>query len=328
MFGNIFNQASTMPTANTMGVMGAFPQNNGISFNTVAPAKTSSSTAEEMAIIKANKKSEFTVTPEELARFGWDLREGQTLAIEIVDPATERVRIKYTGDEFNIVMAPVEVLNEYLNGLNNFVKTTALMDTTDNDATLKELLTAFGIVNKLLPIAYANGQKNYSTICNQMNQMMQANGYQGNWGGQQMFNGAMGAVPNYIINESSNLMNGMGVQQNNMQLMLQQAAALGAQQAQQQLLQQAQQGTNTFNFAGMGNPMPTAGTMMGTGVVNNPFTMGGVPQATPTTVQQPQATPTMTSIPNIPMPGTLNTTVPTQNTPNPSIGATTNTVTI
>jgi hypothetical protein len=314
MFNTIFQQQGNPANNSFMGgTTGMFPQNNGVSYNNVAPAKTSTSTPEEMAIIKSQKKNDFCVSDEELAKFGWDLREGQNLAIEIVDPTTERVRIKYTGEEFNIIVQPVEVLNAYLDGTDNFVKTCAVMDTTDPGDVLKQLLQAWGIVKKLLPVAYANGQKNYSNLCNQMQNMMAQQGYNGTWGNN-MFNGAIGAVPNYVVNE-----NGMGAMYNNgmnavnpqMQQMLQQAAAMGAQQAQQQMVQAANNMGNAFGTPGgvYGNPVtPMGGTMMGNGVNTNPFTQGGAPQAAPT-----GNTPNLNSIP---FPGTA----VTQGTPNPAMG--------
>ena len=333
MCTNIFNQnpqAGAMPH-NMFGA--AFAQNNGLNFNNVAPAKTSSSTQEEMAIIKANKKSDFNVSPEELAKYSWDYRDGQTLAIEVIDPNTDKVRAKYTGDEFYLVIQPKEVLDEYLRGINNFAKTTAVMNTTSDPSVLKQVLGAVGVITKLLPMAYEEGKKNYNALTQQMQNMMSNQGYQGNFGGQAMFNGAIGAVPNYIINDG-----GMMVNQPNQQMaMLQQAAAMGAQAAQQQMAQNFQNMANNGMFMnngmmgamGMGAPMPTGGTMMGTGV--NPFMQGGVAQQMPTATTTTATTPQL-NIPNIPMPGTLNVnattstqaaTTSTQGTANPGIGTVT-----
>ena len=113
MFNNLFNQQATPAAPNNMfggmPMMGGFNQNNGLNFGNVAPAKTTSSTPEELALIKAKKADNFTMTDSEMAVANWDFREGQQLALEIVDPATERVRVKYTNEEFNIVMQPPEV---------------------------------------------------------------------------------------------------------------------------------------------------------------------------------------------------------------------------
>lgn len=320
MYNNLFQQQATAPTftSNNFGTMPTFPQNNGLNFGNVTPAKTSSSTPEEMALIKSKKGTNFKLDDTELAVAGWDFRDGQNLAIEIIDPSTDRVRVKYTNEEFNIVMAPVDALKEYLVGLKNFVYTAKLTDTSDDQATLKELFTAFGIIDKLLPQAYENGQKNYQTLTNQMTQMMNAQGYQGTWGGQPMFNGAIGAVPNYYINEGYN-----GYQQPQqqvnpqmMQQMLQQAAAMGANAAQQQMMNAATNFNN--NMMNMGSPMPTGGTIMG-----NAFVQGGQPQQMPQQMvpNQPQATPVTPQLNNIPMPGAP--VQPKSGTPNPSMGSTT-----
>ena len=340
MYGNMYNQNNNQQmnmnpmmnmNMNSMGM--GFAQNNGVTFNNVAPAKTSSSTPEEMAIIKANKRQEFTVTPEEMAIFQWDLRDGQALAVEIVDPGAERVRTKYTNTEFNIVMQPKEVLEAYLDGIKNFVYTTALMDTIDNPEVLKQVLGAFGVVNKLLPIAYENGKKGYDRTYAQMQQMCNASGYQGTFGGNNVWNGTIGSVPQFIVNDSG-MVNQAAMQQ---QQMLQQAVQMGMQQGQQQMLQQMQNGMmNNMNMMnnnmgmgmmnnmnnGMNNvPMVSGGTMMG----GNAFTVGGVPQMT--TPQQNQQTPQMNNtVPQIPQPGTLNVnsaaTQSVQGTANPSIGGT------
>lgn len=345
MFNNIFQQAN--PAANNIPFGGmqtatpGFAQNNGLNFGNVAPAKASTSTSDELALIKSQKQNNFMLTPQEQAIAGWDLREGTNVAIEIVDPSTERVRVKYTGEEFNIVMQPVETLKEYLRGLRNFVMTTKLTDTTDPGTVLKELFQAFGIIEKLLPQAYENGQKNYSNLMNQMNQMMSAGGYQGNWGGQQMFNGAIGSVPNYFVPDGSTM--GAFGQQNNvfgqqqqtqqytqqqLQQLLQNAAAVGAQNAQQQMANAALNMGNNIMGAGnamapmgnMGTPMPTGGTMLN----NNPFVQGGQPQQQQQQMNQQQATPNLLN--SIPAPGTP---VNQSQTPNPSIGGgTTTTATI
>lgn len=303
MFNNLFQQQSPVaPNFNPM--VNSFGQNNGLNFGNVAPAKTTTSTPEELSLIKQKKANNFTMTEQEMAVASWDFREGQQLALEIVDPATERVRIKYTGEEFNIVMQPVEVLKEYLVGLRNFMYTTKITNTTDDGEVLKQLFGAFGIINKLLPIAYEDGQKNYQALNNQISQALNAQGYQGTWGGQPMFNGAIGAMPNYFVSDGSTMGNFQN-QQNGMnpammQQMLQQAAAMGAQNAQQQML-------NAANAA-MGTPMPTGGTVMA-----NPFVMGGQPQQMPGTGTPATVTPSLNSIP---MPGTPS------GTPNPSMGTT------
>lgn len=331
MFNNLFQQqnaVTTMPNNNNMfggmagmPMMGGFNQNNGLNFNNVAPAKSTSSTPEELNLIKQQKVNNFNFTDMDSAIAGWDFREGTQLAVEIVDPSTERVRVKYINEEFNIVMQPKEVLEEYLQGLKNFVYTAKITDSTDNPEVLKELFTAFGVILKLLPVAYENGKKNYQTLINQMSQMMTAQGYQGSWGGQPMFNGAIGAVPNYFVADGSTMGNlnfqGVNMQQQNnmnnpamMQQMLQQAAAMGAQAAQQQMVNAVNNGMNNNNC--MGTPMPSGGTMMG----NNAFVVGGQPQQMPT---QNTNTPNLNSIPMPP--------VTPSGTANPSMGTGTGTTT-
>lgn len=314
MFNNLFQQVTPANNSFAGGMpMNGFAQNNGLNFGNVVPAKTSSSTPEEMALIKSSKKSNFSISDEELAIYGWDLREGTNLAIEIVDPSTERVRIKYTGKEFNIVMQPVEVLNKLLDLVENFSYTATLTDTSSPEDVSKQLRVAVGVVKKLLPQSYVNGQKNYQQLCNMMQNQMTAQGFQGTWNNG-MFNGTIGGVANYVVPDGStmgafqqnNMMNGVNPQ------MMQMAQQMAAQMvAQQQMANNNAMGIN--NAMGMPTPTVNGGTMMG----NNPFVQGGQPQMTPT--------PTTPSLNSIPMPGAPVT--PTA-TPNPSIGSTTSTVTI
>ena len=319
MFNNLFQQG--MPANNSFAggmPMNGFAQNNGLNFGNVVPAKTSTSTAEEMSLIKSNKKSNFSISDEELAIYGWDLREGTNLAIEIIDPATERVRVKYTGDEFNIVMQPVEVLKKLLKILKDFSMTARLTDTSSPREESKQLNTAFGIVEKLLPQSYVNGQKNYQQLCNMMQNQMTSQGFQGTWNNG-MFNGTIGGVANYVVPDGST----MGAfQQNNMMngMTNPQVMQMAQQIAQQMVAQQQMANNNAIGMPTMPvTPTVNGGTMMG----NNPFVQGGQPQMTSPT------TPNLNSIPMPPIPGAPVT--PTA-TPNPSIGSTaantTTTVTI
>lgn len=299
MFDNLFQQG--MPANNSFAQTQqptGFVQNNGLNFGNVAQPKVSTSTPEEMALIRSNKKSNFSVSDEEMAVYAWDLREGTNLAIEIVDPSEEKVRVKYTGEEFNIVMQPVEVLNEFLKGVNNFVFTAKITDTSSPKEEQKELWRAWGIVKKLLPQAYLNGQKNYQQLSNMMTNQMASQGYQGTWGNG-MFNGSIGAVANYVVPDGST----MGMFQGNQPMMngvnpqlIQQMAA----QMAQQMIQNASQNNNNTINGGVGNtfgynntPMQTGGTMLNP----NPFVQNGQPQ-------QPMMNNGVPNINSIPMPGT------------------------
>lgn len=213
------------------------------------------------------------------------------------------MRVKWTGQEFNLIMQPVQVLIEYLEGLRNFVMTVKVTNTSDDQSIMDEIFKAFGIVNKLLPIAYENGQKNYETLNKQISSMMTAQGYQGSWGNG-MYNGSIGAVPNYYIPSNP----GFGYQQQMMQMNPQQQMQMmqNAQQ-QQMMMQNAQQFNNPMQQ--MGAPMQSGGTMLN----NNAFVQNGQPQVQP----QMQQTPVMNSVP---MPGVP---VTPSGTQNPSMGTTT-----
>lgn len=310
MFNNIFaNQQAQGNNGNLfqqqqMAMPNNFAQNNGLNFNNVQKPKQCNVNEEEMAMIRSTTKNSMSVSDEELAEFKWNLRDPNgNLALEIVDPKTERMRVKWTGQEFNLIMQPVQVLIEYLEGLRNFVMTVKVTNTSDDQSIMDEIFKAFGIVNKLLPIAYENGQKNYETLNKQISSMMTAQGYQGSWGNG-MYNGSIGAVPNYYIPSNP----GFGYQQQMMQMNPQQQMQMmqNAQQ-QQMMMQNAQQFNNPMQQ--MGAPMQSGGTMLN----NNAFVQNGQPQVQP----QMQQTPVMNSVP---MPGVP---VTPSGTQNPSMGTTT-----
>ena len=310
MFNNIFaNQQAQGNNGNLfqqqqMAMPNNFAQNNGLNFNNVQKPKQCNVNEEEMAMIRSTTKNSMSVSDEELAEFKWNLRDPNgNLALEIVDPKTERMRVKWTGQEFNLIMQPVQVLIEYLEGLRNFVMTVKVTNTSDDQSIMDEIFKAFGIVNKLLPIAYENGQKNYETLNKQISSMMTAQGYQGSWGNG-MYNGSIGAVPNYYIPSNP----GFGYQQQMMQMNPQQQMQMmqNAQQ-QQMMMQNAQQFNNPMQQ--MGAPMQYGGTMLN----NNAFVQNGQPQVQP----QMQQTPVMNSVP---MPGVP---VTPSGTQNPSMGTTT-----
>ena len=308
MFNNIFaNQQAQGNNGNLfqqqqMAMPNNFAQNNGLNFNNVQKPKQCNVNEEEMAMIRSTTKNSMSVSDEELAEFKWNLRDPNgNLALEIVDPKTERMRVKWTGQEFNLIMQPVQVLIEYLEGLRNFVMTVKVTNTSDDQSIMDEIFKAFGIVNKLLPIAYENGQKNYETLNKQISNMMTAQGYQGSWGNG-MYNGSIGAVPNYYIPSNP----GFGYQQQ-MQMNPQQQMMMQNAQQQQMMMQNAQQFNNPMQQ--MGVPMQSGGTMLN----NNAFVQNGQPQVQP----QMQQTPVMNSVP---MPGVP---VTPSGTQNPSMGTTT-----
>jgi len=270
-----------------------FPVQSGITFNNVTPAKSTSSTPEEMDIIKSKGGSNFEFTVNDSAVAGWDYRDGTNLCIELVDAQTDRVRAKWTGEEFNITLVEDAVVAKLLDMLKDVVSTTKLLNTSLDKDVSKQLYIAAGILMKLLPTAYANGRKNYNTVINQARQQIGVTGYQGGFGqNSMMFAGQFGQAPNYFVNDSSagpmGFMPNYGYQQPqggiDPNTIAQAAAILQAAQAQQ-----------------MGVPTnPTGGTMMGGG---NPFVQGG----------QPQQVPQMNNGPSVPFPGTP--------TANPAIGA-------
>ena len=276
-----------------------FAVQSGLTFNNVAPAKSTSSTPEEMEIIKSKCGSNFEFTINDSAVAGWDYRDGTNLCIELVDAQTDRVRAKWTGEEFNITLVEDAVVQKLLEMLRDVVSTTKLLNTSLDKDVSKQLYIAAGILMKLLPTAYSNGRKNYNAVINQARQQIGVTGYQGGFGQNgMMFAGQFGQAPNYFVNDSSAGPNMPGFMPNyggqpqggiDPNTIAQAAAILQAAQAQQQ----------------MGMPtQPNGGTMMG----GNPFVQGGQPQQVPQMNQ-----------PSVPFPGTPQAQQPNQ-TFNPPIG--------
>lgn len=283
-----------------------FAVQSGLTFNNVTPAKSSSSTPEEMNIIKSKGGSNFEFTQSDSAVAGWDYRDGTNLCIELIDAQTDRVRAKWTGEEFNIIMAEDAVIKKILDMLKDVVSTTKLLNTSLDKDMSKQMYIAAGILMKLLPTAYANGRKNFNNVINQVRQQVGVIGYQGGFGqNNMMFAGQFGQAPNYFVNDSSTGPNMPGFMPNyggqpqygiSPNAIAQANAILQAAQVQQ-----------------MGMPtQPNGGTMMG----GNPFVQGGQPQQVPQMNQ-----------PSVPFPGTPQAQQPNQTnqTFNPPIGQPVNT---
>lgn len=274
-----------------------FAVQSGVAFNTVTPAKSTSSTVEELNIVKSSGGGNFEFNPKDSAIAGWDFRDGTQLCIELIDAQTDRVRAKWTNEEFNIVLVEDVIVNQILDMLKNIVNTTKLLNTSLDKDVSKQIYVAAGVLMKLLPTAYSNGRKNYNTVINQARQQVGVIGYQGGFGQNgMMFAGQYGQAPNYFVNDSSGapmptFMPNYGGQPTIDPNTVAQAAAI---------LQAAQMGTPT---------QPNGGTMMG----GNPFVQGGQPQQIP----NQQVVPQVNNAPSVPFPGT-----PQQTTQpfNPPIG--------
>lgn len=311
-----FNQNMGYPTQNNNVFAGAncYPANNGISFNTMQSARNSSTSAEDMQKIRqfgGNEAFNFTEKDDLVA--SWDLREGTNLAIELVDAASDRVRAKYTGEEFNIVLVDDETVEAATEIMNNLVMTTKLLNVNCDPEMSKEMYRAWGILKKLLPMAYSSGRKNYNKVMNQAQSQLGPMGYLGQNGYMSFQNGGiMGAMPNFVVNNGSTppaqtgypVGVGMGCYPNQFDQNNQLMQAM-------QIVQQAGYNINQggMNMGGMGAPSNPgmAGTMMG----GNPFTQNGQAQ------QMPNQTPVM----NNPTPGSVPQVGTTPETANPSIGS-------
>lgn len=294
-----------------MGMMNpnVFPPQTGVAFGQIMAPKQTSSTDDEINIIKSMGGTNFSFDANDSAVAGWDFREGTNLCLEMIDPSTDRVRVKYTGEEFNIVMVDQQTVQETLNILKDLVYTTKLLNVSLPRELSKELNIAAGVVLKLLPQAYENGKKNYQTVVEQARRQVATVGYNGGMTGM-MYGGQYGMMPNYVVSDQNNaapmnqmMMNQMTAQQQMGQpvmmaqpMMGQQPVMMMNQMGQPVMMAQPMMGTPT---------MPVGGTMMGG---QNPFVQGG----------QPQSVPQMNAGPAVPPPGT-----PQQPaTPNPTMGGT------
>lgn len=290
MNGGYFNQPQQFGMGTPVPQQPGFINQGGNTFNPMTSAIRSSTSDEDLAKIRQlGGAVAFDFTEEERLRAAWDFRDGTTLALELLDPQTQRVRAKYTGEEFNLVLVDDVVVEEALDLIHNIVCSTKVLNERLSQEKSKEMYTAFGVLNKMLPIAYKEGRKNYNNIFNTSKNQVGNNGYLG-YNGLNAYNGMYGQVPNFIMNNGSvppmmqNQMMGYAPQQQYSPEVM--AAA-------QQLIA-AQQQPPTIN----------GGTMLNG---NNPFVQNG---------QQQVITPPQQSGPVVPPPGT-----PVQQQANPAIGA-------
>lgn len=290
------------------------PMSNGVLYNPVQNASHTICTDEEMQKIRQMGGSvTFDYNEEEQLRAKWDFRDGNILSLELIDPSTQRVRAKYTGEEFNLVEASDEEVKTIIEMVRNLVNTTKAYDPKLGKIG-EQLYIATGMICKLLPAAYARARNNYKTVLNQSQNQTQNVGYFGNNGmNNSMFGGMYGQMPNYIVSDGSTpppmnniynpnpMMQGYGYNNPNMM------QGYGYNPNPNPMMQGYGYNAPNPNMQGMGTPMPTGGTMM-----PNPFVQNGVPQQVPQTAPQIQA-------PKVPAPGT-----PINNPSNPGIGTVVN----
>ena len=289
--------------------------NNGLAFAPVQQAIHTACTDEELAKIRQlGGNVTFDMTEEDILRAKWDFRDGTNLAIELIDPKTQRVRVKYTGEEFNLVIVDDATIKEFTEIGDNIVGTTKITNTNLDPVKSQQLYAAWGIVRKLLPIAYKSGKKALNGALNQAKSQTTNTGYMGQNGmNQYMFGGMYGQAPRYVVNDGST------PPQMNYQY---QAPQVPGPQYQVGYGYQQPMDPNTWipqaqpQMMPSGTPMPVGGTMM-----NNPFTQGGVPQQMPG-VQAPPQVGQPVAQPSVPVPGTPVAQPQVQPTANPSIGAT------
>lgn len=312
MYGSIFQQQNNQ-SANTFAQPMGFAQNNGVVFGNAPQPVRSNLTNEQLDIIRKKNQNGLTLTEDQLILEEWNFRNPDgTLALEVIDPATNLVRVKGTDVTFHMVVASKEVVDQMITFLTN-ASMTAKATTKEYGDNVNEINKAIGIVRNLFPKYYNDAITNLKNDMKNSSNMVSGIGYQGNWNNG-YFNGTIGAVPNYFI-PNGNMgyqqpMPGAYQQPTQPQMMPQQMPyqqPMGYQQPPMQYQQQQM----------MGAPMPMGGTMMG----GNPFVQNGQPQQQP---QQPMTQP-QTATPqlqNIPMPG-----APVTPTANPAMGGQNNTTT-
>ena len=326
-YGGYFNQApyQQIPAPNNGGCtvfMGGQPVTikHGVNFAPLQQAIHSSCTDDELAKIRQlGGNVTFDMTDEDILRAKWDFRDGTNLAVELIDPVTQRVRVKYTGEEFNLVMVDDDSIKEFIEIGANITYTTKITNTNLDPVKSQQLYMAWGVVRKLLPIAYKSGKKALSNSLNMAKNQTTPIGYMGNTGiNPYMVGGMYGQMPNYVVHDGStppqmniNPQYGGGIPPYNYQ-QVQVADPSMWLQPQPQMMP-------------TGTPMPVGGTAL------NPFTQGGVPQQmpiqAPPQVGQPIAAPVAPSVPAPGTPTTVPVAPPVGTTPNPTIGGTVNTPT-
>lgn len=291
-----------------MGVPNQF-MNNGMVFNPVNATVNQNITNDELSKIIMNGSKVLTFTEVDQIKAAWNLRDGTTLKLEMVDPATDRVRAA-DGTEFNMVISSDEVIQALFNLVHNVVYTAKTLNTTIDPETSKQVYIAWGIVEKLLPDIYKAGKNKYNSVIGQINNQSGNVGYQGQYGGV-MYNGMYGNVASYNVNNGSVA----PVGQYNNGMYGQQYGQPGQQYyggQQQQMDPQIQNAINLLQSAGMTVNAGSGMNVNGGTVLNggNGFVQGG----------QPQQPPINMGSPSVPQPGQTQPTPQLTVTPNPSIG--------
>lgn len=316
MYGSIFQQQNNQ-SANAFAQPMGFAQNNGVVFGNTPQPVRSNLTNEQLDIIRKKNQNGLTLTADQLLIEEWNFRNPDgTLALEVIDPATNLVRVRGTNITFNMVVASKEVVEQMITFLTN-AGMTAKATTKEYGDNVNEINKAIGIVRNLFPQYYNDAITNLKNDMKNSSNMVSGIGYQGNWNNG-YFNGTIGAVPNYFI-PNGNMgyqqpMPGAYQQPTQPQMMPQQMPYQQPMGYQQQPMQYPQQQM-------MGAPMPMGGTMMG----GNPFVQNGQPQQQPQMTPQQSMTQPQAATPqlqNIPMPG-----APVTPTANPAMGGQNNTTT-
>lgn len=194
------NNYYQQPYQNMAGIP---PMNNGVVFNQVQQPRKSSTPPEGIEKLKRMGSTEFKFDEFDELKAGWDFRDTDgTIKLEIIDPETDFVRCNITGEEFHILFRSKETVVYLLDMLKDIVSTTKLCNSSQQPEMLRQIYVAFGVLEKLLPIAYESGIKNFDSIKKQLNNMITGVGYQGNFGSPYMYNGMYGSQPNYYINDT------------------------------------------------------------------------------------------------------------------------------
>lgn len=290
-----------------MGVPNQF-MNNGMVFTPVNATVNQNISNDDLSKIIVNGSKVLTFTELDQIKAAWNLRDGTALKLEMVDPATDRVRAA-DGTEFNMVIASDEVIQALFNLVHNVVYTAKTLNTTVDPEISKQVYIGWGLCEKLMPDIYKAGKNKYNSVIGQINNQSGNVGYQGQYGGV-MYNGMYGNVASYNVNNGSvapvgQYNNGMYGQQqmygqpNGQQYYGQQVQQMDPQiQNAINLLQSAGMTVNAGNAGGM---VVNGGTMLNGG---NGFVQGGQPQQPPINMPsvpqpgQPQPTPQLTTVPN------------------------------
>lgn len=104
-------------------------------------------------------------TVEQLTQWGWNLKVNGSLQMDCIDLETDKVRIRYTGTEFQVTMIDAETFDAAFNIIRNLIYTTILLGSNSmTQEERQELLFKFTTLESDLRAQYFKQKSAYENM--------------------------------------------------------------------------------------------------------------------------------------------------------------------